>query len=578
MKQLFTPLLLLLLTLTACNSNNKKEFEHAGGALHIALDNPPSSFFASEVTDMYTQSIMSQVYEGLVSFNPQDLQLSPCLAKKWTSSNDNLIFTFELRNDVYFHENDLFSNEEERKLTPEDVVASFERACKKTKEGQESSAYLSIFSNQLLGATEFHQGKSKSIKGIQIKNNSIVLQLVNPDPAYVEKLAQVNAAILSKKVLEANKEALLIGTGPFIYPSDVKESQKEIVLLKNSDYYLVDDKGNAMPYLDSIVFHIEAKKLEQLELFENGTLDIIASLPSSRISDMLEGHIKDFNSKPPKLILYNNALLQSHYYFFNMTDIRFKDVKVRQAFNYAVNREKITHEVLNEQFYENGIYGLVPPIGSLFKGYDFKGIKTEGYSFDPEKAKKLLAEAGFPGGKGFGSVNLRLNIGDINSAVATEVSEQIYQVLGINVNIDASSFESKDEDADFAKGDIFRTSWTADFPSPESFLLNFYGKLVPNSLDKASQINQSRYINPVFDDYFEKGRKANNLQEQYKYFAQAEIEMLKNPPMIMIWYANDYQLIRSNIRDLKINPMRILDFRKVYFKEWTKEEYLKSVK
>lgn len=566
------------LFLVSCGGgNDKKQFEFAGGCLTLAVDNEPSTHIASEVTDVYSNAVLSQIVEGLVSFNPEDLQIQAQLAKKWSISSDGTTFKFTLRDDVYFHEHPVFTSEEERKMTSEDVQFSIQKACTPNAKGAPTSAFLSLFSNQLKGADDFYNKKATTISGLKVNGNTVELTLIAPDPTYLNKLAQVNAAIVSKKIVEADKETDLIGTGPFKYSDFVQGEPDKIILTKNESYYLTDTKGNALPYLDSVVFMVESRKLEQLELFENGKIQVINTLPTSRIAEMLEGRIKDFNSEPPLMVLYNNPLLISNYYFFNMTDPRFQDPRVRQAFNYAINRDQLTREVLRGQFYENGIYGVVPPIGSAFKGYDFKGVKQVGYDYDPEKARKLLADAGFPGGKGFGSVNLRLNIGDIHSAVAEEISSQIYQTLGINVNIDGSSFEQKDEDADFARGDMFRTAWVADYSSPETFLTSFYGKLVPSSKDEASQINQSRYKNAAFDAYLEQARAANSQKERYRLFSEAEKELMKDPPLMVLWYANDFQLSYSKVRNLKNNPMNLMDLKQVYFKDWTKEEYLKSI-
>ena len=111
-----------------------------------------------------------------------------------------------------------------------------------------------------------------------------------------------------------------------------------MVMVKNQDYYLNDQDGNALPYLDSLVFYFQNRKLDQLEMFENHQTDLILGLPTSRITKMLEGRIKDFNSKPPLFVMYNNPLLMTNYYFFNMSDPRFDNVKVRQAFNYHITK------------------------------------------------------------------------------------------------------------------------------------------------------------------------------------------------------------------------------------------------
>jgi oligopeptide transport system substrate-binding protein len=567
------PVVLLILILTSCGSD-KKQFEFAGGSFKMALDNTPSTFIAREVNDVYSFELLSQVMEGLVSFNAEDLSLQPQIAEKWSINGDGTVFTFTIRDDVFFHDNPVFGSMEDRKLTVDDVLFTFEKACKPNAEGNPTAAYLFLLSNQVKGAKEFYEGKAKSISGIKVKKNEFEITLLNPDQTYINKLANLSASIVSRKIVEADKETDVVGTGPFCF---TKPSEEETyVLLKNPDYYMVDNKGNALPYLDSVVFYVQTRKLEQLEMFEQGKTSLISGLPTSRITEMLEGRISDFNAQPPLKELYNNPLLTTQYYFFNMNDPRFRDVRVRKAFNYAIDRKRLADNVLRNQFYEYGIYGITPPIGSVFKGYDFSEIKKYGYDYNPEMAKKLLAEAGYPDGKGFGSVDLRLDISDLNTAVAEELADQIYQTLGINVNIDGSSFEQRNEDGNMGRGDMFRTAWVADYSSPETFLGNFYGKIVPKSKDEPSSGNQSRYVNPLFDTYFEQGRSADT-KKRLELFSKAEIELMKDPPIIPLWYANDFTLSYSRVRNLKNNPMEFLDLRRVYIKEWTKEEYLKSI-
>ncbi len=568
--------LLLVISLPSCSSDSKQQFEFAGGTLKLCLDIDPGTFVPRDIKDTYSATVVSQVAECLVSFNPEDLSVQPQLAEKWSISPDGRVFSFTIRKDVLFHPHKMFTSDDDRQLTLDDVLYSFEESCRPDKNGDATNAYISLFGNQVVGAREFFEGKAKSIKGFKVKGNVFELTLEKPDPNYINKLAQVNAAIVSKKIGKTNATDC-VGTGPFVLAEVIDGEEKQIVLTKNEDYYLTDKKGNSLPYLDSVVFIVEPRKLEQLEKFESGETQFLSSLPTSRITEMLEGRIKDFNSEPPLMVLHNNPLLITNYYFFNMNEERFKDPRVRQAFNYAIDRERITRDVLHGQYHENGIYGMVPPIGTAFKGYDFSGVKKAGYSYNPELAKKLLAEAGFPNGKGFGSVNLRINIGDVNSAVAEEISSQIYQNLGINVNIDGSSFELKDEDADYARGDMFRTAWIADFSSPETFLGNFYGGYLPANPGAPSQMNQARYRNVVFDKYFEQAREANSQRESYRLFAEAEKELLKDPPIIVLWYANEFQLSYSKVRNLKVNAMNFLDLKEVYMKDWTKEEFLKSI-
>lgn len=569
---------LLLLILVSCGDGGRPLFEHAGGSIYLALDNEPATYIPRDVNDVYSADVLGQVMECLVSLDPKDLKVTPQLASSWKVSTDGLTYEFKLRKGVMFHPHSAFGSDEDRIVTTEDVKKTIELICSKNETGSAGTAYSFVFEKYLKGAEAFYKNHAKSISGLKIDQDKITFQLVEKDNNFLNKMANISCAVVSQKVHEANLDQDMIGTGPFMFREYSKNTTNSIILTKNEDYYLTDEKGFALPYLDSVVFVLESRKLEQLDLFEQKKLDLIMGLPTSRITKMLEERISDYNSTPPLLILQNNPILTTNYYFFNMEDERFKNIKVRQAFNYAINKKKIGSEILRNQFYELGIYGIVPPVSSTFRGYDFAGIDSIGYDYNPEKAQKLLAEAGYPGGQGFGSIDLRFNINDVHSAVADEVAHQIYQVLGINVNIDGSTFDQLEKDAQLGKSAIFRSAWVADYPSPETFLFNFYGKAVPSNKKIPSIINKSRYKNAEFDNLFELAKKSNKLSDQMLYFAKAEKALMQDPPLIPLWYKADFDIFYSNIRNLHLNSLNLMNFTRVYKKEWTKEEYLEEMK
>lgn len=542
----------------------------------MALEYEPSTYVPRLVTDYYSATVLNQITEGLVGFNSETMKVEPCLAESWTKSDDGLIYSFTLRNDAYFHPHEIFNSKEERLLDVDDVISSFEKACTITEEGLEPSAYTMAFKGCVKGAEEFLNGEAKSISGISEKNGVIQIELTHEDHNFLYKLANINLCISPKEFDEKKYKGQIIGTGPFIYDKYTAGDPSRLLLLKNEDYYQTDSDGNALPYLDSLVFVFQSRKMEQLDMFETGELDLIIGLPTSRITRMLEGRIEDFNSKPPKLVLANNPLLESNFYFFDLTDERFKNPLVRQAFNYALDKETIGREILRNQYYDLGEYGITPPIGKILRGYDFDVVKKAGYTYDPEKARKLLAQAGYPNGEGFGTVNLRYNIDDVHSAVADEFSKQIFKVLNINVNIDGSSFEQLNKDGVTANGDIFRMGWAADYPSPESFLMNFYGKHMPEDPTAPSPINKARYSNPKFDKLYEQAVTSEKLADQMKFFSLAEAELLKDPPIIPLWYTGDIEITQSYVRDFHFNPINYVCFKSVYLKEWTADEFQKA--
>lgn len=570
-------LISLAVILFSCKGKDVKQFEYSGGSLTMALENEPSTYIPRNVMDYYSATVLYQLTECLVSIDPKSLKIMPRIASEWQISDDGKTYSFTIRDDVYFHENKVFKSQEDRKLTIEDILFSFEKGCKKDEKGLTPSTYHMVCKNLIVGCDDFYEGKSKSISGIRTKGNQVIFELLYKDHNFLYKLANINAAIVSKKISLSGNETDVVGTGPFTYHEYLPGEQSSLVLLKNKDYYLKDSAGNALPYLDSLIFLFESKKMQQLSMFEDGKIDVITGLPTSRITRMLEGRIEDFNSKPPKLILENNPLLDVNYYYFNMLDPRFKDPRVRMAFNYALDKEVIGRDILRNQYYDLGYYGITPPVGQALKGYDFKSIRQQGYDYNPEKARKLLAEAGYPNGKSFGTVQLRYNINDIHSSIADEFAKQIYQELNINVNIDGSTFEQLIADGENCKGDIFRLGWSADYPSPESFLINFYGKHVPLDENSPSSINKARYLNPKFDEFFELALDSDKLSDHMAYFAKAEVELLKDPPFIPLWYKGDIQIINSYVREFYFNSLNYLDFTRVYIKEWTAEEYQKKM-
>lgn len=565
-----------LLILFGCSSKGKISEIH-GGTISMCLENEPMTYLSYDISDYYSATIFGQVLEGLVSIDPQTLKVKEQIASSWSINDNGTIYTFEIRDDVFFHANEIFSSDGERKLTIEDVVATFKMICKPTSSGSATTAYNHLLKNSIKGVEDFYEGKTKEISGITVKNGSLQIELNKRDDNFLYKLSQIQLAIHSKKVIEADLVSKVIGTGPFTYSSYISGDIPQIFLSKNKEYYEVDENGFQLPYLDSIQFIFQNRQLEQLDLFESKTVDLILALPTSKITKMVEGRLSDFKSSPPKLLLDRNALLQTHYLIFNMEDPRFQDPKVRQAFNYALNKEKLGRDVLKNQYDELGYYGLVPPIIQAFRGYDFEAVKNVGYDYNPEKAKKLLAEAGYPNGEGFGNITLRFNLGDINSAVTDEFAQQIFQVLGININIDGSSFELLTADAIVGKGEIFKSSWVADYPNPENFLNNFLSANIPSSEENEMGLNYSKYNNPVFDNLLDAAKQETNIAKKMKLYSKAEVELMKNPPIVPLWYSGDLQIIHSYVRNLHFNSLSMFIFKKVYIKEWTAEEYQKDV-
>lgn len=525
---------------------------------------PIGSYFTAirpvELQKLETAQVYDQVLEGLVKYNPKTLEIEPSLAKEWTVSEDGKIYTFTLRDDVYFHDNPCFPDGKGRKMEASDVVYSFENIYRKEPTNK---AYYN-FNNMIVGGDEFYNGSASSISGISVDGNKVSFELVEASSVFIQKLATVFASITPKESFET-AEYIPVGTGPFMY--DKSSSSELVKLYRNPNFYLSDKDGNQLPYLDSVDFKYYEHSEDQMDLFWEGGLSYIPNVPITSINEVLEERIEDFESDPPKYMLISEPQLSTTYLEFNMNTPVLQNKKVRQALNLAINRKKLVEKIMKNQAYEIGKFGITPPLPKIFGEYDFEGIEDVSYVYNPEKAKQLLAEAGYPKGKGFPTLSFQFRLGNDHYLIASEIQNQLRSVLNINIEIEGVEFNQLIENQAMGSADIFRSTWFGDYPTPETFLVNAYGKIVPSSLDEPSYMNSSRYINPTFDEAFERGSKSANHEESLVAFAEAEKILMDDAAFVILWYGEDLMLLQSNVRNLESNGMRYLDLRNVYFKE-----------
>jgi ABC-type transport system substrate-binding protein len=576
--------IVLALVLFSCQNESKSDEESSkegivsseiktGGSLNIALSNPSAGINPKFIYSFEANEVATMIFETIVKFNPKTLKIEPLIAENFEIADSNKTFVFTIRKGVFFHNDECFANGKGRELTPEDIKYSYEYYCT-PENGEMSPAYHTVFANNVEGLEDFVSGKADGISGIQIDGNKIIIKLTHSNSDFLKQLAATGAAIVPKEVVECNGIERGIGTGPFLLASI---SEKKVTFVKNPNYYLKDTKGNQLPYLDTVNFKVIPSKIDQLISFEETEIDFIDGLPSGKIKYMVEENIRNFDEVPPKYVLAHEPQLNVEYYGFNLTKRQFKDKRVRQAISYAINRQTIYDKILKRQAYSPGQAGLVPPI-KLFKGYDFNKVQEYSYSYNPEKAKKLMAEAGYPNGKGFPKITIEYNQKDLNYKVAAEIQDQLKSVLNIDLQIEAVSFDQKIQNANYAKSDMYRAAWIGDYPSPQTMLSIGYGKTVPNSLDKPSHPNSMRFVNTEFDKLYEAAIKANSEEERYKLYSDAESILMDEAPIVVLWYYEDNQILHSYVRNMNYNAIKHVDFREVWIKDWTEEEYKEFIK
>ena len=538
------------------SEGNTKVSEKNGGTFVMAENSQMGSIYPISVTNQVEALIVSQIHESLVRVDSKTLEVIPGLAQKWEITPDGKKITFFLVKGAHFQDDKCYKDGKGPEITAKDVLFSLTNISNNTAENYQ---FNSLLKDRLVGANDFFDKKAQTISGIKIIDDyTISLDLVNPSLSFIKLLANPAAAIINETALKAYGKDLKTGAGPFIY--DSSSNNDRVVLHKNPNYYLKDSAGCALPYLDTLIVEVTASIEDGLLMFENQKLDLINTLPSLRVKDVVEKNIKEFISHPPQSLLQREPEMVSQFYVFNTKQKPFDNANVRQAINYAIDREKLVDNILQGQAIGAAIHGITP---NTFTGYDIK--KIDGYSLDIEKAKKLLAEAGFPNGKGFPEVRILVNSGNSrNSSVAVELQKQLKQNLNINVNFESLPNVQKYELQMHGKGDIYRDAWVADFSSPESFLSLFVGDRVPTDTATASYPNTSRYQNITYDTYFKKGRDSNVKDSSYAYFMKAEQILMNDAVIIPLWYEGSYRLLTNKVKGLHLNAMRYYDFTKAY--------------
>jgi oligopeptide transport system substrate-binding protein len=546
-----------------------------GGTLRFNETDKLQTLYPANLTDQISAHIATQIYEGLVKFDSRSLKIIPSLAESWDVDATGTTYTFKLRKGIRFQDDPCFADEKGREVTATDVQYSFELLCR--NDGHNDN-FNQTFGKRIVGADAFFNAGEKavagSLSGIKVVDaQTIQIQLLSPNLTFLDVLANAVCAVLPKEAIEKYGKKAHVGTGPFFIGSIAPDSSL-ISLIRNPNYYGKDTLGNQLPFLDTIRISYIDNKSAELNLFVEGKLDFVWGLTGESVKTFVPTALEELNAKPPKYILDHTGEMVTQLYEFNTTRPPFDNVKVRQAFNYAINRTRIIESVLSNEAYGPGINGICPPALPRYKANEIKG-----YDFNPELAQKLLAEAGYPEGKNFPSVKLVVNSGGArNTNVAAEIQNQLHDILRVNIDFANVSFQQKLADARYARADIFRSAWVADYPSPQTFLSLFYGADVPSDLTKPSFPNTSRYQSAKFDSLFNAACSSKTEDEALLLFHEAEQVMMNDAPAIILWYDENYRLTQGRVQNFYSNPMRYLDFSQVYLKEIPKKGDSKNEK
>lgn len=531
-----------------------------GGVFHLNESEYIKSLYPPSIVDVYSLRVASQVYEGLFKFDQKTLDLVPALAESYETNQDRTAYTFRLRQGVKFHDDPCFPGGEGRELVADDIKYCFDRVC---QSASHNNLNFTLFKGIVKGADEYYNASRKGevptggVPGITVVDKyTLKIELERPYSLFLFNLARPGAFIYPREAYErygGDMRVNCVGTGPFRLEK-VNEGQS-IILRRNERYYRIDDYGNQLPFLDGVkVSFLKDKKIELLE-FKKGNFDMMYRLPTEQIIQIIEEVDNSQLQRMPEMSTQILAL--------NNAEGVFKDLNVRKAFNFAIDRKHILQFVLNGEGYESGYYGLTPP--SFGKDYDITGIP--GYRFDLDSARYYFKQAGYDDGADFPQIDLHLNAeGERYISVAVEIKKQLKAHLNVEIELRVEPLAENLEVMKSGDYEMVRLFWQADYPSPENYLWMLYGKNVPQGEDTRSYPNITRYQNPAFDELYEKGLRAVSEEEALGYFMQAERLAMQDAPVIVLWYDEGYRLVQPYVQNFPSNPMQYRDFSEVYLR------------
>lgn len=477
------------------------------------------------------------IYNQLIEYD-ENMNVKPSLAKSWEISSDRLIYTFHLRNDVYFHDNEVFPNAKGRKMIAQDVVYSFNRII----DEKTASPGAWIFNDRVDSLKPF----------VAIDDTTFQLKLIRPFNPMLGILSMQYCSVVPHEVVEKwgkDFRSHPCGTGAF----KLQDWEESVVLTyqKNEHYWEKDSEGNQLPYVDGIkITQVDSKATEFL-LFMQGDLDFMNGIDASFKDQVLDkkGTLK--NEFSEKIVLQKHPYLNVEYLGFLMDETKnpqkiLLNKKIRQAINYGFDRNKLVTYLRNNIGIAANA-GIIP-IG--LPGYDSNLVK--GYSYQPEKSKQLLEEVRKEI-KTIPTITLLSNdnYSDRCNFIASQLSN-----LGLDIQIEIMQPSLLREQMSNSQAPFFWGTWIADYPDAESYLTMYYGK-------NTAPPNYTRFKNETFDKLYEQCLIESDEAKKIALFQQMDRIIIEEAPCVPLFYDEVTHFLNTRVSNWKTNSLNLIEIKKV---------------
>ncbi|MCO5258530.1 MAG: ABC transporter substrate-binding protein [Crocinitomicaceae bacterium] len=566
MKSIYYITLSSILLLTSCGGKETKTDDITlinggrtyGGELVFSNSEEINETFPLAAANKHVISISSQIYETLLNIEPTTLKVIPGIATDFSSNDAGDVYTFKIRKGVYFHEDACFGGKG-RELTPEDVKYSLDFACSGSELNKDENSLV----NKIKGASEFKASSTKSfpkdgVPGIKVKGDAVEITLNKPFIGFEELLTRKNIVIFPKEAIEKYGNDIKthpVGTGPFKLE---KMDKNGIRLVRNDSYWQKDEFGNQLPYLSSILLKYIPSKKEEMLAFRNKDIDLLLDIPADEIENVLGTLQEAMAGKNVKHKVESSQSLNIEYIGFNTAEGVFASKDVREAFVYAVDPSELIEKYIGGDGYP-ATNGFVPEIEGT-------NNQTPSPAVNPEKARKLLAQAGYANGNNFPETVIYVNgvEGSKNEALIKGYCAIIKRELNVNLSIKLCTLTEREAAISNGEAKIWRAGWIADYPSPLSFLENFYSN---NNV-----ANQFRYSNDEFNTNYQAAQLEKDARKRGYYFIKAQSKIAQDAVVAPLVVNNMLFMVNARVKGVKANILEDLNFKDAYIKPSVNED------
>ncbi len=473
-------------------------------------------------------AIFPNIFEGLTRIDNHGL-IQPGVGERTEVSEDGLTYTFHLNKNAKWCDG--------KPLTSHDFVYAWERVINPAT----GADYAWVMLPYIKNAQKYYDGKVGFEEvGISAKDDyTLEVTLEEPTPFFTELTAFWTYAPVRKDIVESGadwhrKAETLICNGAFKV-SEIKFGQC-LTLVRNENYH-----NKERVHLDRIKYEFVEDANTALSAFEAGKADGISFLPDSEIP-RLKMTSDAFRSLPK---------VETQFIDINVKEKPFDDVRVRKALNLAINKKEIVDNVLRGG--QIPATALVPP-GITFGGEDFRNVGGD-FGISPtgniEKAKKLLAEAGYPDGKGFPTIRIKTN-GDKEYEVIAKMWEDN---LGIKSELVTREWKIHIKELKALDFKVARGGWTGDYNHPSTFLDIF----TPNS-----GTNYTNWLDEEYVRIIRAAHKETDTKKQLDLYHQAEKILIDASPIIPLYYNRFSILMNPEVKDWFQSPLGTIIFSSAY--------------